>query len=264
MFIAQRFSMGNCIVFGKKRKGKDLLFQAIIKQRNKKYFSTIPYGYKYNKITLSEISLDPNTYNDLINGTVTQLPKNHEREKKDIYISDTGIHLPSQYNHLLNKKYPSMPLYFSLSGHCYDSNIHCNYNGAYTRLWDKLREQADEYFRALKNIKLPHVIYVKVRYYAEEQSANQNVLPFKGGMDKQTRSLRKQHKATFGDIQDMWIRIPRRIIKYDTRHFEKVFFTPESLKETKKEIKKWYRYIRKRLYAFMKNKRKSTGKSESR
>jgi len=232
MYITSKFRFGNVILFGKKRKGKDLIFQKVIYSRRRSdYYANIPYGYKHNEIALSEISLKPNTYHDLINGKIHKLIKDHKREKRDIYISDGGNYLPSQFNHLLNKAYPSMSLYYSLSGHLYDSNVHVNYNGSFSRLWDKLREQADDYFRALQTVKLFFALYVRVRHYEEMQSAQQNVLPFKMSLlnGGNTRALKKQHDATYGKIRDMWIRVPKKIIKYDTRHFEKIFFTKESL-----------------------------------
>jgi len=223
MFIVARFKIGNCIVFGKKRKGKDLLFQNVILKRRKEYFSTITYGYKWSKITLDEISLHPNTYDDLINNTVEKSDKKPKREKRDIYISDGGNYLPSQYRKILEKSYPSTPLYYSLSGHLYDSNVHVNYNGSFTRVWDKLREQADYYFRALVTVKMPFALYTKVRYYEEPQAAEDNVLPFKKSMVNggEVRAAKRQYNATYGNIKDMWVRIPKRKIKYDTRAFEK-------------------------------------------
>ena len=76
MYITSKFRFGNVILFGKKRKGKDLIFQKVIYSRRRSdYYANIPYGYKHNEIALSEISLKPNTYHDLINGKIHKLIK---------------------------------------------------------------------------------------------------------------------------------------------------------------------------------------------
>ena len=227
-FISKIFTHSNVLVFGKKRKGKDLIFQKVIRHRKKPYFANIPYGYKYNPIELSDISVSPNTYDDLINGTVKKISRDEKREKTDIYISDGGVHLPSQYNHLLNKKYPSMPLYYSLSGHLYDSNVHVNYNGSFTRLWDKLREQADDYIRALNTVIIGPFVFTKLRYFETAESAEKNLLPMKRKLfDKQNNALKAQFDATNGTIKDMWIFQWKFNLKYDTRYFKTVFFEIE-------------------------------------
>ena len=145
-WAASKFKKANCLVFGKKRTGKDLLFQQVIRYRKDHYFSIMPYGLgkKYHHIEIKEVSLDPNTYKDLIEGTIKKIPWLEDREKKDIYIPEGGQFLPSQYRKSLETRYPGLPLYMGLSGHIYDSNVHINYNGAFTRLWDKVREQEDD------------------------------------------------------------------------------------------------------------------------
>lgn len=252
-FIARSFKNGNAIIYGKKRKGKDLIFQKVITKRKKEdYFANIPYGYKYHHIELNDISLSPNTYDDLINGTITKLKKDKLREKRDIYISDSGIHLPSHYNHILNKAYPSMPLYYSLSGHLYDSNVHCNWNGKFTRLWDKLREQADEYFRALKTVVIGPFIFTKLRYFEEQQACESNVLPFKKRfMAGHNNALQREFTAMNGEVRDMWIVQTKKKIFYDTRIFEKVFFTVESYQ---------YRFEKKPIFNKLLNKIKKVFK----
>ena len=124
IFVATAFGRGNVLVYGKKRKGKDLLFQYVIYTRHKEYFANIDYGYKYNHIDLKDLSLEPNTYQNLIQGDIIKVKKNLKRERKDTYISDSAIHMPSQYQHLLVKEYPGLPLEYALEGHLYDANIH--------------------------------------------------------------------------------------------------------------------------------------------
>ncbi|MEM0173492.1 MAG: hypothetical protein QXI16_03180 [Sulfolobaceae archaeon] len=224
-FIANTFKHSNVLVFGKKRKGKDLLFQKVIKKRKKEeYFSIIPYGYKYNEIKIKDISVYPNTFEDFIEGNIIKIDRDEKREKRDIYISDGGAWLPSQYNHILNKLYPSAPLYYGLSGHLYDSNVHVNYNGSFNRIWDKLREQADDYFKVLNTIKIGKIFFTKVRYFEEYQAAERNVLPLKRSLFPagSYHTAQKVFNAENGLVKDMWICQVNP--KYDTRYFKKVFF----------------------------------------
>lgn len=237
-YIAKKFKHGNCIVWGKKRKGKDLLFQKVINKRKKEHYQTnypdnFNYGHKGKQIKLGDLSVQPNIYENLIMGKINKIERYEEREKVDTYISDGGIYLPSQYNHILNKLYPSMPIYYAVIGHLYDSNIHVNYNGEITRLWDKLREQADDYFYVDKNIKLPGIIFIKVFYYERYSAAASTLLPMKKGfLNKQQKALYEQYNATNGLIKPLWIAIRKKSIHYDTRYFKRLFFK-EPLLENK-------------------------------
>ena len=133
------------IVFGSKGSGKDLLFQKVIyMNRKKEYYSNITYGYKHHDISIKDISVAPNTYNDFINGKISTIDRKEEMEGKDIYLSDCGVFLPSTFDSTLNKTYPSFPIYYALSRHLYNQNIHCNTQNL-ERIWKQLREQSDKY-----------------------------------------------------------------------------------------------------------------------
>lgn len=143
-------------------------------------------------------------------------------------MSDAGNYLPSQYFKDLNQKYKGLSLFLSLQGHTYNSNTHFNWNGEFGRLYDKAREQLDDIYRALGRIKLPFFgIFAKYRYFERPQSAELNLKPYKTNSlldSKQNKSLKDQYYATNGIIKDIWLFIPYRIIKYDTRAFEKKIF----------------------------------------
>lgn len=234
-YITKKFKKNNCLVWGKKRKGKDLTFQKVINKRKKEHYASnypieFGYGHKGVQIQMADLSVSPNTYENMIANVVKKIDYQKEMENRDTYISDCGIYLPSQYNHILNKLYPSMPIFYSVIGHLYDSNIHVNYNGEITRLWDKLREQADEYFNVLQCIKIFGFIFIKVRYYERYSTASQTLAPMKKGfLNKQQKALYEQYKSQNGLIKDMWICIMIRNIHYDTRYFRHVFFKEEDL-----------------------------------
>jgi hypothetical protein len=229
-YIVKLFRHGNVIVWGKKRKGKDLLFQKVINMRKKEtYMTNYPddfnYGHKGKHVKLEELSVNPNIYDDMITEKVKKIQQFPEREKVDVYISDAGIYLPSQFHGVLNKTYPSMPIYYSVIGHLYDSNIHVNYNGSISRLWDKLREQADDYLKVLRSIKLPFIIFTQVRYYEEYNSAEAGLLPMKNSLlNTQQRALYQQYVSENGLIKNMWIVQLKKNIHYDTRYFRRLFF----------------------------------------
>lgn len=223
-FIARKFEEGNTITFGAKGKGKDLLLQKVIKVRKKKYFSNIDYGYGWNYINLAELKLGNNTYENFIEGIVEVVEKNEQLEGADIYISDAGIYLPSQYHYLLDKKYKSLPIFYALSRHLYNNNVHVN-TQALNRVWDKLREQADSYFKALKTIKVCGLLFTKVRYYETYQTASENRAPMrKRLLNKYSKGLSDEYQAYNGLVYDMWIVQLKSKVKYDTRYFHEVVF----------------------------------------
>lgn len=227
-FIADKFKAGNVIVFGQKGKGKDLIFQKVIRLRKSRYYSNIDYGYNYNSINLAELELGNNTYENFIAGNVELIEKNEHLEGADIYISDAGIYLPSQYHYLLDKKYKSLPIFYALSRHLYANNVHVN-TQALNRVWDKLREQADSYFKALRTFKFCGLLFTKVRYYETYETASENRAPMRRRMlNKYSKAISDEYQAYNGLVFDMWIVQLCRNVKYDSRHFHRVLFGHEA------------------------------------
>lgn len=227
-FIVEKFKAGNVIVFGAKGKGKDLLFQKVIRLRKSKYFSNIDYGYNYHHINLVDLELGNNTYENFITGNVEKIEKNEELEGADIYISDAGIYLPSQYHYLLDKKYKSLPIFYALSRHLYANNIHVN-TQALNRVWDKLREQADSYFKALRTVKVGCLLFTKVRFFETYETASENRAPMRRRMlNKYSKALTDEYQAYNGLVLDMWICQFTFNVKYDNRYFHRVLFDYEA------------------------------------
>lgn len=152
-YIVDNFKKSNVVVAGKKGTGKDLIFNKVINRRNDYHYCNIPMGDKNKIISLKAVSVEPNTYKDFINENVTRINRTFY-EKKDIYISDGGVYLPSYMDAVLYKTYPSMPIFYALSRHLYENNIHVNVQN-YNRLWKALREQADFFVTCRKTIKIP-------------------------------------------------------------------------------------------------------------
>lgn len=222
LFILKCFKKGNIIVFGNKGKGKDLVFQKVIKWRkNKSYLSNLDYGFKYEPIALKEIDIG-NTYNNFIKEDI-KISNKQSFENKDIYISDCGVYLPSQHDSTLHKEYGSFPIFYALSRHLYNNNVHTNVQNI-EREWKALREIGDGFIWCRKTIKIFGFLITFCVYYDKYQSAVNRLLPMKKPKVLEGRSVYEQYKATNGIIKKFFIINRIKTIKYDTRAFhEKVF-----------------------------------------
>ncbi|MEM0173422.1 MAG: hypothetical protein QXI16_02830 [Sulfolobaceae archaeon] len=228
-FIVDKFRQGNVIVFGAKGKGKDLIFQKVIsKRRKEKYYSNMDYGHNFNYISLVDLKLGQNTYENFIEGVVEIIDKNEQLEGADIYVSDAGIYLPAQYHYLLDKKYKSLPIFYALSRHLYNNNVHVN-TQALNRVWDKLREQADSYFKALRTLKVGGLLFTKVRYFETYETASENRAPIRRRLlNKYSKALSDEYQAYNGLVFDMWICQRVSKVFYDSRYFHSVVFGYEA------------------------------------
>lgn len=223
--LKDTFKNHNVIVYGAKGKGKDLLFQKVIYlNRNKPYTSNISYGYNCTIRPLQDLNIDPNTYDNFINNDIKKCIRNDSLEGVDYYLSDGGIYLPSQYDHILHKTYPSFSIYYALSRHLYNSNIHIN-TQALTRLWKAIREQGDYYIRCIKVIKIFNIFISKICLYEKYESALNNYLPINTRiLNKFSKAEVDQYTATNGFIQNRYFITLKKHIKYDTRHFKDIVF----------------------------------------
>lgn len=222
-FIVNEFRDSNMIVFGKKGSGKDLLFQTVINKRKQFHYSNINYHKKTLPITINDLSLFPNTYDNLINNTVEKVNPNL-KENYDIYISDGGIILPSQYDYALDKKYPSLPIFYATQRHLYNSNTHVNtqYLG---RLYKKLREQADGYIKCHRALFIGPIYIQALTFYERYETAERSLLPMqKSLLNGMQNGMYEQYYATNGIIKPMFIIGIKKKINYNTRYFKDVFF----------------------------------------
>ena len=223
--LLECFTSGNVIVFGKKGKGKDLIFNKIINLRNRKCYANIPYNKDLCKVkSIKDFSVAPNTFTNIIEDNIQVVKKTNE-EETDFYISDAGSWLPSQYEGKLNNRYPSFPIYYALSRHLTNSNIHVNtqYLG---RVWSKIREQADSYIMANGTIRIFNLLITKYRYYELYASAMSSMLPYKSSSlsPAEIRAAAKDHEAKHGIIKDYFIIQKVSNCNYDTRYFHKVMY----------------------------------------
>lgn len=229
MRITKAFKEGSVMVSGRKRFGKDVLFQTIINKRKEKYFSNINYGGDYNHIEMKEMLLGDNTYHNFINGEVHVCEKNKKLEGHDIYISDGGVYLPSQSDAYLHKIYPSLPITYALSGHMWANGIHVN-TQRLDRVWKALREQADYFVLMRKRcLKLPFFIVLFTTEYTKYDSAMQELCPMKSTLfNKYSKAEKDLFKANHGFVKDGLIIVPKWSLKYDTRAFHEVIYGEEA------------------------------------
>lgn len=229
-YVLDNFKTCNVIVAGKKGKGKDLLFQWVINKRKDFYYSNISYGGKKKIIQLKDVSTYPNDYNKLINNQVEKT-KHLFKDSKDIYVSDIGNFLPSYMDSTLYRKFPSMPIFYSLSRHLYNSNVHCNTQNI-ERGWKALREQADFYIVVKKTRKIFNKIFITYfTTYDKYESAKQNLNPLKVRfMNKVSKAQYDLYCAQHGNIKNGYIIQFKSKLKYDTRAFEKILLKGKRLK----------------------------------
>jgi hypothetical protein len=226
-FVARQFDRNNMIVYGKKGTGKDMLFQQVINKRKQTHYSNINYGKTTLPIQMNQLSLYPNTFETLINNKIVKVQPNLV-EKTDVYISDAGVMLPSQYDYLLHKKYPSLPLLYALQRHLYNSNLHANVQSL-GRIWKPLRELADGYIKCEKVIWIGPMYIQLFTYYDRYESAERTLLPMKRRIiNGMSDAITDQYIATNGIIKQMFTIGLKKNIHYNTRYFKTVFLNNPS------------------------------------
>lgn len=249
--IIRAFRKGNVIVTGHKGHGKDLLFSYVINKReNAKKPEYCYASQKYTEATEIKMPADfniyPNTYENFLNNKINIVKKTLE-EKKDYYLSDAGLYLPSTYQGELIKKYPSLPLFYATQRHLLDSNFHINVQNI-ERLWDKLREQADYYIECCTCMKIPFTktFIQKMIYYERYNAAKERVRPFVVDRniirkDKTQKALKKDFESKYGLVKYVYILNKLPETHYDTREFHKKIYGQEApIKAKKKRLKRFH------------------------
>ena len=223
--IKSAFENGNVIVSGRKGYGKDVLFNAVINWRKKAYLSNLNYGGNYNSFLIKELELTPNKYDNFIKGNIEKVNKNPRFEKTDIYISDSGVYLPSQMDYLLHKTYPSLPITYALNRHLYDNGIHCNAQRI-ERIWKALREQADYFILMRKRpLKLPFFLVLFTTEYDRYESARKELQPMNNTLfNKYSKAEKDLFKANNGFVKNGLIIVSKHSLKYDSRAFHEIIY----------------------------------------
>lgn len=215
--IIKLFERGNVCVCGERGAGKDMLFANVIARRNLEYISNCAYPkakglpIKHNQLDFSAIDCGGNTYQNFMSGDVLPYvyPYPHG---VDVYITDVGVYMPSQFCSELNRQYKHVPTFMALSRHLAECNVHINVQNL-NRAWDKLREQSRTYITCLKCLPIKvgkrTLIVQRVRIYERSESCVANVpalrLPWyvRFGKDKMLARLYKiNYEIQHGRIEE--------------------------------------------------------------
>lgn len=141
--IVNLFETRSVSVCGEKGTGKDVLFGNVVNRINKPYASNLDYSKSdlFIPLDFKVMRLNGNNYENIVAGVVRPYVYPYP-EGTDIFISDAGVYFPSQYCSELNKKYPELPLFMSLSRQIgTDAKVHFNCQ-VLNRVWDKIREHS--------------------------------------------------------------------------------------------------------------------------
>lgn len=236
--IAKIYKRYSVALTGSKGTGKDMLQGNVINKRALPYVSNVDYKCHnkksvYHPLDFSRIDCGKNNYVNFIKGDVNYYDYTYP-EKADIYISDAGVYLPSQYNGELNRDYKYVPTFLALSrqlGDCYE-----HYNTqAYGRVWDKVREQCDYYIRTRRCIVIGRLVLCWLTLYDTAEACERRVRPCRVRVPLLNKEAQTQaeialdnYRNTHGLVQDKLCIFINRT-DYDTRLFK------EMLKNGKKK-----------------------------
>lgn len=235
--VAEYFKNHNVCVTGCKGSGKDVMMGNVIALRKEPYVSNMDYGGFFTRVKLSDLCLNGNTYKDFIEGTVKEWYNPYARGA-DVYISDCGVYLPSQYCNELNKFFPGLATYQALSRQVSYCRFHINVQHL-ARAWDKIREQSDLYIRCKKCIfpfsKIPIVKFFLGKfciifwtYYDKYDSCLNRVRPcrirvplFNKEAQMQARIYRDNFFNQHGEVKNH-VTMMFSKSEHDTYYFEKL------------------------------------------
>lgn len=239
-FVANKFfKKGTTAVIGEKGSGKDLIFGNVIHYRQihneRNYISNLDYsdGDGYIPFNYKDIDLGGNDHINLLEGNVKYYKFPHPYGT-DIYLSDAGAYLPSQYSGQLDKKYPSLPIFTMVSrqlarGSCFHFNTQ-----QLGRAWNKIREHAFRYISCQNTIyiKLPFKDFciTEIIVYDKYESADNRVkpcrikVPLYGNKERilQAQIAVDKFANQYGDVSRYYICYFNNS-KHDTYYFEKLF-----------------------------------------
>lgn len=243
--IIKEFKKGSVTVVGMRGTGKDMLFANVIARRRQPYISNTDYNCKnspYLPLRFDKLNVK-NNYKNFIENDIVPYDYPYP-QNADIYISDCGIYLPSQYCSQLDKAYPEFPVFFALSRHIANCSVHTNCQDL-SRIWTKLQEQSDSYILCnscyyfnipiLRKFKLfRDLVFQRVTIYDKYQSCADRVKSFKpvliplfakaelkASLRQVNEEAKRRYNEQYGLVKSRLL-IYRNKSKYDTRLFKGV------------------------------------------
>ena len=241
--LIRLFRSGNVIVTGLRGTGKDVLFGNVIVRRNKPYVSNIDYSHddNYNVLDFDKLDCGGNNYQNLIDGDVHYYSYPYP-PGSDIYLSDGGIYLPSQYCSQLDRKYGHLPMYFALSRQLSHNNFHVNVQDL-RRIWTKLAEQSCVYIYCRKCFVFCGITFHWIRIYDKFDSCVNRVQPcrvrvplFNTEARVNARIYQDNFFNTHGTVKNKFLIYINRS-GHDTYYFEKLFEGGKKIEDIEKDKK---------------------------
>lgn len=224
--IIKLFEEGNVSICGLRGKGKDMLTANVVVRRDKPYISNTDYGGKFIRFDPDVLNCQ-NSWRNFMTGKLNHYEYPYE-DGVDIYLSDGGVYMPSQYQGELCKEYGHIPIYMAISRQLGDCNFHYNVQNL-NRMWDKIREQSDIYIRCLRcKVYFKKLVVQRVLIYEKYESAVNRVPVFRlrrpwfNRNRQQTWDIQKQnYDIAHGEVT------PRLLIyfnksTYNTRIFKEM------------------------------------------
>lgn len=231
-YMVRKFKKHNCCVVGVKGSGKDLVFGNVIARRKKEcYISNLDYTNRKRYIKLDFDLLDCGCakWTDFVDGRIPYYEFPYP-EGSDVYVSDVGVYLPSQYCNEINKRYPHIATYQALSRQISSNRFHIN-TQALNRCYDKIREQSDVYFLCRWCLYIPklHIVIQLVTEYDKYQSCVDRVKPCKLRVPLMNKEAQvnadvyiDKFRNTYGKVKNHLL-IYRNKSKHDTMYFREAF-----------------------------------------
>lgn len=214
---------------GMKGAGKDMLTANVVARRNLPYASNVSYGYKHIPLDFTDMCIGSKWFN-LLHDNVAKYECPFP-EYCDIYISDAGIYLPSQYCNELNKVLPDVPTFVAVQRHLNNGKTHYNTQNL-NRVWDKIREMCDVYiYSEWCKVLFGKLVIQSIIVYDKAESCQSRVKPCRvtrrglipdKEVDAHIDIYRDQFYNQHGTVERRFLVYINKS-KYDTRHFKKVF-----------------------------------------
>lgn len=225
--IVNMFKRRNVCVTGLRGTGKDLIMGNVIARRNKPYVSNLDYSKNelFEELKLKDLDV-PNKYSNFINNDINEYHYPYT-EKADIYISDCGVYLPSQYCNQLNRDYEGIITYQALSRQISKNNVHINAQNL-NRVWDKLREQSDYYIRCRQCIYIFGLVIQFITIYDKYESCLNRINPCRVRVPMFNKEAKIQAKLYLDNFYNQHGSVRNHILiyfnksKHDTHYFGKV------------------------------------------
>lgn len=215
---------------GMKGSGKDMLTSNVVVRRKLPYACNIDYTQDGRFIPLDfSVMRTSNSWQNFVDGRI--IPYNCPLpERADIYISDAGIYLPSQYCNEINRRYPDIATFMAIQRHINLGKTHYNCQNL-NRVFDKIREMCDVYiYCEWCKVLFGRIVIQSVIVYDKAQSCQDRVKPPRlssFGIIK-SKEAETQKDIYLDNHHNVHGLCKRRLLiywnksNYDTRHFKKL------------------------------------------